>query len=431
MHITDWSITPGDNTSIDGLSIAPGAAARNVGGALRAIMAGVKAVADESGEAEQFFEDHPSYMVSGKGGYLLDIAPSAAGWGDYLTALAKDYASADRGALRIPYTATRMCHVLTFTSGTEVTVYIPSQRLIRTYTYSTGEWTDTGAETLPETLGRLTSAESTIAAHTSELSDIKTSMAALGADSVHKTGDETISGVKTFTQTIAGTAAAAEKLATARTITLSGAASGSISFDGSADATLEVSIGGNQDAVIGEVRWFAMPTPPEGWLVCNGAAVGTSDYAALFAAIRKTFTPQYLIGIDPPVEDPIYSDTNHFRLPDLAGKVPWYDPAKRKDVGDVIDAGSPDISGHFSATDNVCLNGYANKDTPKVFAKNDGCFSFIDGSGGRALVNVIQVGNYSDNRRVTFSASSSNNIYGNSDTVQPPALCLLPCIRYE
>ena len=178
MHITDWSITPGDNTSIDGLSIAPGAAARNVGGALRAIMAGVKAVADESGEAEQFFEDHPSYMVSGKGGYLLDIAPSAAGWGNYLTALAKDYASADRGALRIPYTATRMCHVLTFSSGTEVTVYIPSQRLIRTYTYSTGEWTDTGAETLPETLGRLTSAENTIAAHTSDIDALQSVQAA-------------------------------------------------------------------------------------------------------------------------------------------------------------------------------------------------------------------------------------------------------------
>ncbi|MEF2807851.1 MAG: hypothetical protein U0N16_05455, partial [Desulfovibrio sp.] len=57
---------------------------------------------------------------------------------------------------------------------------------------------------------------------------------------VHTTGDETVSGVKTFTQTIAGTAAAAKKLATARTITLSGAASGSVSFDGSADATLEV-----------------------------------------------------------------------------------------------------------------------------------------------------------------------------------------------
>lgn len=56
----------------------------------------------------------------------------------------------------------------------------------------------------------------------------------------HLIGDETISGVKTFVQTIEGTAAAAEKLATARTITLSGAASGSVSFDGSADTTLEV-----------------------------------------------------------------------------------------------------------------------------------------------------------------------------------------------
>ena len=420
MHITDWSITPGDNTSIDGLSIAPGAAARNVGGALRAIMAGVKAVADESGEAEQFFEDHPSYMVSGKGGYLLDIAPSAVGWGDYLTALAKDYASADRGALRIPYTATRMGHVLTFTSGTEVTVYIPSQRLIRTYTYSTGEWTDTGAEKLPETLGRLTSAESTIAAHTSELSDIKTSMAALGGSAVHKTGDETISGVKTFTQTIAGTAAAAEKLATARTITLSGAASGSVAFDGSADATLEVSIGVNQGAVIGEIRWFAMSTPPEGWLVCNGATAFTSNYAALFAAIGKTFTPR-LISTDPDVKNPEYSDPTVFRLPNLVGKVPW---GSSSQVGTEMKAGVPNINGAISTQmpggvppwinggDGALFNNYARKD---YNAYNTNTYSI-----SRSNSDILR-----------FDASHSNPIYGRSDTVQPPALCLLPCIRYE
>jgi hypothetical protein len=169
-------------------------------------------------------------------------------------------------------------------------------------------------------------------------------------------------------------------------------------------------------AVIGEIRWFAMPTPPEGWLACNGAEVLISDYPALYNAIGTLFLPK---GVrDAP---------GMFFLPNLMGKVPW----GATSVGTAIDAGLPDISGHFSATDNVCLNGYADKDTPKVFGNNDGCFSFIDGSGGRALVNVIQVGNYSDNRRVTFSASSSNNIYGNSDTVQPPALCLLPCIRYE
>ena len=60
------------------------------------------------------------------------------------------------------------------------------------------------------------------------------------ASVVHTAGAETIDGAKTFTQTIAGTAAAAEKLATARTIKLSGAASGSVAFDGAADVLLEV-----------------------------------------------------------------------------------------------------------------------------------------------------------------------------------------------
>lgn len=236
---------------------------------------------------------------------------------------------------------------------------------------------------------------------------------------VHLTGDETISGTKTFTQTIAGTAAAAEKLATDRTITLSGAASGSVSFDGSADATLEVSIGENQGAVIGEIRWFAMPTPPEGWLVCNGAVVGTSDYAALFAAIGKTFTPQYLVGIDPPVEDPIYSDPNHFRLPDLAEKVPWYEPVKHG-VGTVIDAGLPNITGTATNTNSDGINNAY----PDL-----GCF-FWDRYDYEYRPNTYQYNN-GVKRDIRFDASRSSVIYGKSSTVQPPALCLLPCIRYE
>lgn len=31
---------------------------------------------------------------------------------------------------------------------------------------------------------------------------------------------------------------------------------------------------------------------------------------------------------------------------------------------------------------------------------------------------------------ITFSASYSNTIYGSSNTVQPPAICLVPQIRY-
>lgn len=183
MKITDWSITPASNASVNGLDISQGAPARNVGGALRAIMAGVKATADESGEAAQFFEDHPSYLVSGKGGYLADISPAASDWSSYIAALQEDYAATDRGALRIPYSAGRLCHVLAFTAGTEVTVYIPSQRLIRMYSYSTGEWTEIGAESLSDALTRLTAME---------------------ASAVTITGAQTITGAKTFTSTIVG-----------------------------------------------------------------------------------------------------------------------------------------------------------------------------------------------------------------------------------
>ena len=165
-------------------------------------------------------------------------------------------------------------------------------------------------------------------------------------------------------------------------------------------------------AVIGEVRWFAMSTPPTGWLVCNGALVFTSNYAALFAAIGKTFTPQ-LIDTDPDVENPEYSDPTVFRLPNLMGKAPWGSTS----VGTVIDAGLPDLTG--------TLEPIATNRATNIFTKT-GVFinsTHVDWSGGS--------GNGTQRVTVQFKASSSNPIYGSSDTVQPPALCLLPCIRYE
>lgn len=39
----------------------------------------------------------------------------------------------------------------------------------------------------------------------------------------------------------------------------------------------------------GSVIWFAGETPPEGYLICNGAVVERSTYAALFAVLGTTF----------------------------------------------------------------------------------------------------------------------------------------------
>jgi microcystin-dependent protein len=42
-------------------------------------------------------------------------------------------------------------------------------------------------------------------------------------------------------------------------------------------------------AYVGEVRIFANNTLPNGWLLCNGAAVSRTTYAALFSAIGTTW----------------------------------------------------------------------------------------------------------------------------------------------
>lgn len=107
-------------------------------------------------------------------------------------------------------------------------------------------------------------------------------------------------------------------------------------------------------AVIGEIRWFAMSTPPEGWLVCNGADVFISDYPALYNAIGKLFLPEDVP--DPP---------GMFSLPDLMGKVPW---GSSSQVGKEMKAGVPNITGKatFLQTD-----GTDQKNYPDL-----GCFSW-------------------------------------------------------
>ena len=85
-------------------------------------------------------------------------------------------------------------------------------------------------------------------------------------------------------------------------------------------------------------------------------------------------------------------------------------------AGTTVEAGLPDIAGNAVITDNVCVN----TNNSSVFSGADGCFS-VSGSGPRAVSKNIDDSNHADNRTVTFRASKSNGIYGNSDTVQPPA----------
>ena len=181
-----------------------------------------------------------------------------------------------------------------------------------------------------------------------------------------------------------------------------------------------MSIGGNQGAVIGEIRWFAMSTPPEGWLVCNGATINTSDYAALFAAIGKAFTPEY-IDEELKIKNPTYEDQGVFQLPDLIGKVPW---GSSSQVGTTIEAGLPNITGLATY---VGTDGGNNSSSEKYPDRGALYFSIYYQNG---RINTLALSGTSK-RDLMFDASRSSAIYGKSATVQPPALSLLPCIRYE
>lgn len=134
----------------------------------------------------------------------------------------------------------------------------------------------------------------------------------------------------------------------------------------------------NKNTPVGTVMYFAKAEPPEGYLACNGATVSRSTYSALFSAIGTT----YGTG----------DNSTTFTLPDLRDRVAW----GRTNVGTYIAAGLPDLTGLVTATDYVYWG---------------------DGSQSRFY-------------DTSTSASKINPIYGRSDTVQPPALTLLPCIKY-
>lgn len=227
------------------------------------------------------------------------------------------------------------------------------------------------------------------------------------------------------TATRAAAADNADKLATARTISLTGNASGSANFDGSGDISISTTVNeskhavnadtatnaGNADKVdgyhasdllnqsirVGVVLPFSGSTIPSGYLPCNGAAVSRTTYKALFDVIGTT----YGTG----------DGSMTFNLPDLVDKF----IEGSTTAGTVKAAGLPNITGSTSGTD------------------------VQDDFKGTGAFYVSSWGNYNDQggsyhsglgKSMSFDASRVNSIYGNSDTVQPPAVTMQYIIKY-
>ena len=148
----------------------------------------------------------------------------------------------------------------------------------------------------------------------------------------------------------------------------------------------------------GEIKWFAFNIVPNGYIVCNGANVSRTTYAALFAVIGTTYGSG--------------DGSTTFTLPNLIDKFAQGSTT----VGTVKSAGLPNILGSMN-------DRYTSGDNELV------------GSGAFYVSNQIIVVRPAEGVDVyaailNFDASRYNSIYGNSTTVQPPALTLLPCIKY-
>ena len=159
----------------------------------------------------------------------------------------------------------------------------------------------------------------------------------------------------------------------------------------------------------GSVLAFAGSTSPAGWLLCDGSAVSRTTYADLYAVIGDTYGNG--------------DGSTTFNLPDLADKFIQGNATS----GTVKSAGLPNIEGTF--TPSIPYN--ASGSTGSIASSNKtGAFS---NSGSTAKLRYFtHAGLTTDelNLNVKFSASDSNAIYGNSATVQPPALTMRYIIKY-
>ena len=89
---------------------------------------------------------------------------------------------------------------------------------------------------------------------------------------------------------------------------------------------------------------------------------------------------------------------------------------------EVMAAGLPNITGNTTA---FIWGNASNPETVTV-----GAITHYAGTAPVIVSSSQGSGNFSNNQKITFNASNSNSIYGNSDTVQPSAISLIPQIKF-
>ena len=163
----------------------------------------------------------------------------------------------------------------------------------------------------------------------------------------------------------------------------------------------------------GSVIPFAGSTAPQGYLLCDGREVSRTDYPYLFDVIGTTYGE---------------GDGNTtFNLPNLQDK--FIEGAGTNAVGTEMSAGLPNITGEVGY-----LKALKNGNYHEGVTLKRGCFANSRTETISPPASVItDAGEFDTKSRtgiINLNASRSNSIYGNSDTVQPPAIVMNYIIKY-
>lgn len=163
---------------------------------------------------------------------------------------------------------------------------------------------------------------------------------------------------------------------------------------------------------VGTVQAYAGATAPQGYLLCQGQAVSKSEYAELYLVIGDLYSkPEDAEDI--------------FRVPDLRGRV-----AQGADgnLGEVIEAGLPNITGDFGNWNQWTGSRYGNR---AFSARSDGGASGFRASGTDDRTGVTFNASRGETKTDgTLKAANEHHVYGASDTVQPPAVAINYIIKY-
>lgn len=156
----------------------------------------------------------------------------------------------------------------------------------------------------------------------------------------------------------------------------------------------------------GMIVAHAGKTVPDGFLLCNGAAVSRKTYAKLFEAIGE------LWGAG--------DGSTTFNLPDSDGRV-LQGATDASKVGKYLEAGLPNITG------NVSTDGEYGADIFKISSING---AFVNGATVMGWsTTATQKGVTTNTSWLRLNASKSNGIYSKSNTVQSAAIQILIIIK--